>query len=85
MRDLIRTFVQNGGMNLGINLVDAETLKKAKAEPEQYRSLTVRLFGYSDYFNNLSETLKEALIQKAGQPESLEVWLSGNKEILDER
>ena len=65
MRGLIRTFVQNGGMNLGINLVDAETLKKAKAEPEQYRSLTVRLFGYSDYFNNLSETLKEALIEKA--------------------
>jgi len=65
MRDLIRTFVDAGGMNLSINLADAETLRKAKAEPERYRSLTVRLFGYSDYFNNLSDTLKDALIEKA--------------------
>lgn len=65
MRDMIRTFVDAGGMNLSINLADAEILQKAKAEPERYRSLTVRLFGYSDYFNNLSDTLKDALIEKA--------------------
>ena len=65
MRDLIRMFVQARGMNLAVNLADAETLKQAKASPERYRSLTVRLFGYSDYFSNLSDPLKDALIDKA--------------------
>lgn len=65
MRDLIRTFVRGGGMNLAVNLADAETLARAKAAPERYRSLTVRIFGYSDYFNNLSDPLKDALIEKA--------------------
>jgi formate C-acetyltransferase len=36
----------------------------AQANPEQYRGLIVRVAGYSDYFNNLSEQLQNEIITR---------------------
>ena len=48
MKQLIKTYISRGGFELQINVVDAETLKKARQNPEQYRDLVVRIGGYSD-------------------------------------
>jgi pyruvate-formate lyase len=44
--------------------VDAETLRLAQLHPEQYRSLIVRVAGYSDYFCDLSRTLQDEIIAR---------------------
>ena len=61
---LIRTYFKLDGHHIQFNVVDAETLRQAKAHPEQYRDLIVRVAGYSDYFCNLSETLQDEIISR---------------------
>ena len=62
MKQLIKTYLRRGGFELQINVVDAETLKKARQHPEQYRDLVVRIGGYSDYFVRLSDEMQQEVI-----------------------
>ena len=62
MKQLIKTYVNRGGFELQINVVDAETLKQARQHPEQYRDLVVRIGGYSDYFVRLSDEMQQEVI-----------------------
>jgi pyruvate-formate lyase len=64
---LFQTFFENGGMQLQVNVVDAKTLEKAMERPEEYRSLVVRVGGYSDYFVNLPESLQREIILRTSQ------------------
>jgi formate C-acetyltransferase len=59
---LVRTYLERGGFEIQINVVDRETLLRARAEPEAYRDLVVRIGGYSDYFVKLSPGMQEELI-----------------------
>ena len=62
MQALVKTYMQRGGFELQINVVDKETLKKAKQNPEEYRDLIVRIGGYSDYFTKISPEMQDELI-----------------------
>lgn len=55
---LIRAFMQRGGFEMQINVVDAETLRAARRNPELYQDLIVRVGGYSDYFVRLSDQMQ---------------------------
>ncbi len=61
---LIRTYFKLDGHHIQFNVVDAATLRAAKAHPEQYRDLIVRVAGYSDYFCDLSEALQNEIIAR---------------------
>ncbi len=61
---LIRTYFRLDGHHIQFNVVDAATLRQAQAHPEQYRSLIVRVAGYSDYFCDLSKTLQDEIIAR---------------------
>jgi formate C-acetyltransferase len=61
---LIRTYFRLGGHHIQFNVVDAETLRKAQQNPEEYRSLVVRVAGYSDYFCDLSKALQDEIISR---------------------
>ncbi len=61
---LIRTYFRLDGHHIQFNVVDAETLRQAQLHPEQYRSLIVRVAGYSDYFCDLSKTLQDEIIAR---------------------
>jgi pyruvate formate-lyase/glycerol dehydratase family glycyl radical enzyme len=61
---LIRTYFRLDGHHIQFNVVDAETLRLAQQHPEQYRSLIVRVAGYSDYFCDLSKTLQDEIIAR---------------------
>ena len=63
---LIRSFFAQGGMQLQVNVCDADTLKKAQQNPDGYKDLIVRVGGYSDYFVNLSKALQDEIIQRVG-------------------
>lgn len=62
MRSLILTYLARGGFELQINVVDTETLKEARKNPDSYRDLVVRIGGYSDYFVKLSPQMQDELI-----------------------
>ncbi|MFZ2096283.1 MAG: trans-4-hydroxy-L-proline dehydratase [Anaerolineales bacterium] len=61
---LIRTYFRLDGHHIQFNVVDAATLRQAQQHPEQYRSLIVRVAGYSDYFCDLSKTLQDEIIAR---------------------
>ncbi len=61
---LIRTYFRLDGHHIQFNVVDAATLRQAQLHPEQYRSLIVRVAGYSDYFCDLSSTLQNEIIAR---------------------
>lgn len=61
---LIRSYFKMDGHHIQFNVVDAETLRRAQKEPENYRDLIVRVAGYSDYFVNLGLDLQEEIINR---------------------
>jgi formate C-acetyltransferase len=66
---LIRSYFRLDGHHIQFNVVDAKTLRAAQQNPEQYRSLIVRVAGYSDYFCDLSATLQEEIIARTEHSE----------------
>jgi trans-4-hydroxy-L-proline dehydratase len=64
---LIRSYFRLNGHHIQFNVVTAETLRNAQKQPERYRDLIVRVAGYSDYFNDLSEDLQNEIIQRTEQ------------------
>ena len=64
LRDLILTFLQRGGFETQVNVVDREILKKARVSPENYQDLIVRIGGYTDYFVRLSPQMQEEIISR---------------------
>ena len=66
---LIRGYFRLDGHHIQFNVVDAATLRAAQQNPEQYRSLIVRVAGYSDYFCDLSPILQDEIIARTGHAE----------------
>ena len=64
LRDLIITFLKRGGFETQINVVDMETLRKARRNPDAYRDLVVRIGGYTDYFTRLSPGMQEEIMMR---------------------
>jgi formate C-acetyltransferase len=62
LRDLIVTFLARGGFEVQINVVDNAILRQARAEPDRYRDLVVRIGGYTDYFVRLSPEMQDEVI-----------------------
>ena len=61
---LIRTYFKLGGHHIQFNVISANTLKNAQENPEEYKDLIVRVAGYSDYFNDLTEELQNEIIER---------------------
>lgn len=64
LANLVRGYFKMDGHHIQFNVVDAETLRRAQAEPEKYRDLIVRVAGYSDYFCDLGIALQEEIITR---------------------
>lgn len=61
---LVRTYFKLDGHHIQFNVISADTLRKAQDNPEQYKDLIVRVAGYSDYFNDLTEELQNEIIAR---------------------
>jgi pyruvate formate-lyase/glycerol dehydratase family glycyl radical enzyme len=61
---LIRSYFKMDGHHMQFNVIDADTLRKAQKNPEEYRNLIVRVAGYSDYFVDLTPELQNEIIQR---------------------
>jgi formate C-acetyltransferase len=61
---LFRSYFARGGFQLQVNVVDARTLEEARRNPAAFRSLVVRVGGFSAYFTQLEPRLQEEIIQR---------------------
>ena len=64
VRSLIETYFSKGGMEVQFNVVSRETLLAAKADPQKYRNLIVRVSGFSAYFFHLDPVLQDEIIAR---------------------
>lgn len=63
----LRSFVALEIPHVQFNVVRREDLIAAKANPDQYRSLTIRVAGYTAYFTELSGDLQDEIIARTTQ------------------
>lgn len=61
---LLHTAFQKGVGQLQFNVTNAETLKKAQAEPDKYQNLAVRVSGFSQKFCLLDKSLQDHIIAR---------------------
>lgn len=61
---IISTYFKKGGMQFQPNVINREILLDAYHNPEKYPYLMVRVAGYCSYFNNISDELKLAIINR---------------------
>ena len=64
LANLIRAYFKMDGHHMQFNVISVETLRAAQTNPEKFRSLIVRVAGYSDYFNNLVPDLQDEIIRR---------------------
>lgn len=60
----VKSFMDMGGHQMQINAVNREKLIDAKAHPENYRNLIVRVWGWSGYFVELDEVYQDQIIKR---------------------
>ena len=64
---LIRSYFDQKGMHVQFNVVTRETLLDAQQHPENYKTLVVRVAGYSALFTTLSKSLQDDIIARTEQ------------------
>ncbi len=62
--DMLTTAIDRGVGQLQINVVSAETLREAQRDPERYRSLCVRVSGFSQQFVLLEREMQDHIIAR---------------------
>ncbi len=60
----LRSYAENGGSALQINMIDAEILRDAQSNPDAYRHLLVRVTGYNAYFTSIGRELQNEIIAR---------------------
>jgi len=62
--DLVASFFELGGIHVGFSFVDRETLLAAQVSPAEYRTLCVRITGFSEFFASLSPEGQQDVIAR---------------------
>ncbi len=60
----IETYFEYGGLHIQCNIMSYEMLLDAKENPDKYPELLVRVSGYSAYFKDLNDAMKEEIITR---------------------
>jgi formate C-acetyltransferase len=60
--NLVATYMDKGGFHVQFNVLNKETLLDAKAHPENYRDLVVRVAGYSTFWVELTPDVQDEII-----------------------
>lgn len=64
---LVVGYFDQKGSHMQFNVVSRETLRDAQLHPENYKSLVVRVAGYSALFTTLSRSLQDDIISRTEQ------------------
>ena len=61
---IIRTLVDLNIYHIQFNITSSDVLIKAQQDPEKYKSLLIRVAGYSAYFTELCKEMQDDIIQR---------------------
>lgn len=61
---LIKYFIERGGHQLQLNAINLDTLKAAQRDPDSYRQLIVRIWGWSAYFVELDREYQDHVMAR---------------------
>ena len=61
---VIRGFINAGGSALDLNLLNPDTLIKARENPDDYQNIIVRVCGFSAYFTSLAPHIQDEIIAR---------------------
>lgn len=64
LKALILSYFELGGLHVGLSIVNRDTLLDAMERPDRYKSLTVRLYGFSEYFVSLPDWQQIAILNR---------------------
>jgi len=65
LASIFKVYFNRGGMQVQANMLDSKILVDAQNNPELYPNLLIRVSGYSAYFNDLSNELKDEIISRS--------------------
>ncbi|MDD3244294.1 MAG: glycine radical domain-containing protein [Eubacteriales bacterium] len=61
---MMETYFRQGGIHFQLNYVSPEELKETRLCPQKYKSLRVRVSGFSDYFVALDGDLQDEIVTR---------------------
>lgn len=64
---LIKSFIDLNIYHVQFNIISSELLRKAQKNPDEYKSLIVRVAGYSAFFTELCKEMQDDIIQRTIQ------------------
>lgn len=64
LKALVLSYFSMGGLHVGISVIDRKILEDAMVNPDKYKSLTVRLYGFSEYFVSLPKWQQMAILMR---------------------
>lgn len=64
MKDLLKTYIEQGGPQIQVYTTNVEDLKDAMVHPEKHRDLIVRVGGYCEFFVDLDRTLQKEILTR---------------------
>ncbi|MDQ1328915.1 MAG: hypothetical protein QG641_2201 [Candidatus Poribacteria bacterium] len=65
LRAVVETYFREGGQQLQISIANTQDMKDAQKDPEAYRSLMVRVGGFSAYFTQLDKAFQDDMIARS--------------------
>ena len=65
--DFLDSYFAQGAMHIQFMVTNRDTLIDAQKNPDEYKDLLVRVSGFSSYFNSLSTTFQNELINRTEQ------------------
>ena len=66
---MLQSYFALGGFHVQFNTISNEVLKEAQRDPDRYRSLLVRVAGYSAQFTNLSKEMQDSIMARNAHEE----------------
>jgi formate C-acetyltransferase len=64
LKSLLLSYFEMDGMQVQLTVLDRDRLEEALEHPEHHENLIVRVGGYTEYFNRLSEPLKREIVKR---------------------
>lgn len=62
--ELIRAYLRKGAFHVQFNIVDSRMLRDAQKNPDKYRSLMVRVAGFTQYWVELGKQIQDEVIAR---------------------
>ena len=60
----VKKFIELGGHQMQLNVVSRENLAAAQKDPEAYKNLVVRVWGWSGYFTELDKVYQDQILKR---------------------